>query len=741
MNKLFEKYLISKTSPLKEAVTKIDKLSEKILFVVDEDLRLLGSVSEGDIRRYMLELNSLSFDTSIMDVANLSPFSTNINKRPIHFSDFKIIPQINENNILQKLFFKETREIEVGSFTISNSSPTFFIAEIGNNHNGSKSNAKKLIDICKESGVNAVKFQLRNMSDLYREKSLNNIDNDLSVEYTIDTLNKFQLSEKDHIELKNYCDKIGMIYMCTPWDRKSVDFLEEHLDLPAYKVASADFVNISLLEKLSNTGKALILSTGMTSENEIIKVTNLLNDWGVKYILLHCNSTYPAAAADINLSYMKTLRTYNNLVGYSGHERGTSISLAAVALGASVVERHITLDRQMEGPDHIASLEPKELKYLVSEIREVSSSLGFSKPRELSQGELINRENLGKSIVAAKVIKSGKIICDDDLRIVSPGIGLSPLKLSLIVGKIAKRDFDVDDYFFESDIETSHFIKKDFKFSLKWGIPVRYHDYSKFASLIKPDVYEFHLSYKDLELDFRKFILKDESCSLVVHAPELFEGEHILDLTSTDSKYREKSIVNLQKVVDLTNDISLFFNCKNRVPIVVNVGGFSVDKNISQKLKNEKLLILEDSLSQIVLGKTEILPQSMPPFPWHFGGQRFHNLFVSDEDIINYCEQYNSKICLDVSHSYLSAKLLNIPFDEFLRSTAKYSSHYHFADANKLNGEGIQIGEGDIDFESVVKIVKEESPEASFIPEIWQGHKDNGSGFWQALDILETLSL
>ena len=158
-------------------------------------------------------------------------------------------------------------------------------------------------------------------------------------------------------------------------------------------------------------------------------------------------------------------------------------------------------------------------------------------------------------------------------------------------------------------------------------------------------------------------------------------------------------------------------------------------------MKNEKLLILEDSLSQIVLGKTEILPQSMPPFPWHFGGQRFHNLFVSDEDIINYCEQYNSKICLDVSHSYLSAKLLNIPFDEFLRSTAKYSSHYHFADANKLNGEGIQIGEGDIDFESVVKIVKEESPEASFIPEIWQGHKDNGSGFWQALDILETLSL
>ena len=376
MNRLYEKYLISRSSTLKEAISKIDKLSEKILFVIDNDLRLLGSVSEGDIRRYMLDLNSLNFDTSIMDVANLNTFSTNINKRPIHFSDFKIIPQINDNKVLQKLFFKETREIEVGSFIVSNSSPTFFIAEIGNNHNGSKSNAKKLIDICKESGVNAVKFQLRNMTDLYRGKSLNNIDNDLSVEYTIDTLQKFQLSEDDHIELKNYCDKIGIIYMCTPWDKKSVDFLEENFDLAAYKVASADFVNISLLERLSNTGKPLILSTGMTSESEIIKVTTLLNDWGVKYVLLHCNSTYPAAAADINLSYMKTLRNYNNLVGYSGHERGTSISLAAVALGASVLERHITLDRSSYGSDQSASLESIGLKNLVSMVRKVPIVMG-----------------------------------------------------------------------------------------------------------------------------------------------------------------------------------------------------------------------------------------------------------------------------------------------------------------------------------------------------------------------------
>lgn len=740
MKKIYSKYIVSSTERLKDVVAKLDYVPEKTLFIVDENNKLLGSLTDGDFRRFMINNHSLSLKINVMNVANPNPFYTLENKRP-HFFEHNIIPYVNEEKILQKIFFKETRRIEIGSHIVSNSSEVFFIAEIGNNHNGSIENAKKLINISKGAGAHAVKFQLRNMNDLYREKSLRNIDNDLSVEYTIDLLNKFQLKKESHIELKEYCDDLGILYLCTPWDKSSVGFLEENFNLPAYKIASADFVNVPLLEKVSQTGKPLILSTGMTTENEIIYISNLLNDWGVKFVLLHCNSTYPAAPSDINLSYIKTLKKYNNLVGYSGHERGTSISLAAVATGAVMIERHVTLDRKMEGPDHVASLEPDELKFLTSQIREVSSSLGFSKSRKLSQGELINRENLGKSIVASREVNVGDIVSKNALKIVSPGIGLSPLKMDDLIGKTALRKLEVDDYFFQSDIDGNQTTQKNFNFNLRWGIPVRYHDFSKFSQRINPDIYEFHLSYKDLELDFNNFIPNQVQSSLVVHAPELFENDHILDLTSTDLEYRNRSIELLQRVVDLSNKLSSMFVVRSKVPIVVNVGGFSVDKNISSELKQEKLKLLEDSFGKINLGITELLPQSMPPFPWHFGGQRFHNLFVTDDDLSSFCEKFNSRICLDISHSYLSAKLLNIPFDIFLKNVAKYSAHYHFADANNLNGEGIQVGEGDIDFECVIKIVQEESPDASFIPEVWQGHKDNGSGFWKALNFLERQNL
>ena len=298
----------------------------------------------------------------------------------------------------------------------------FIIAEIGNNHNGSLKRAIEMIDAACDAGVDCVKFQMRNMDSVYRKKSLLRQGEDLGTEYVLDLLDRFELTKDEHIEIAKYCNNRGIIYMCTPWDSDSIDILEE-LEVPAYKVASADLTNLPLIEKLVSTKKPLILSTGMSSSKEIQITTDFLNNKKANFALLHCNSTYPAPLHDINLKWIKKLNKIHDLVGYSGHERGISVSLAAVALGAKIIERHFTFDRNMEGPDHAASLHPKEFKLLVDGIREIEEALGDGKVRNISQGEMINRENLAKSIIASSNLKKGLVIESKHLKIRSPGQG------------------------------------------------------------------------------------------------------------------------------------------------------------------------------------------------------------------------------------------------------------------------------------------------------------------------------
>lgn len=272
---------------------------------------------------------------------------------------------------------------------------TFVIAEIGNNHNGSLELAKRLIDASIEAGADAVKFQLRDRTALYRARD-DGAAEDLGVEYLQDLLSKIELDVDAHRRLRDYCREKNIRYMCTPWDEPSVDVLAT-FDVPALKIASADLSNPYLIRKAASVGRPLIVSTGMSYEHEIVDTVSLLNELGVPFALLHCNSAYPAPDDDIQLGYLKRLSLFHGIVGYSGHERGTAITIAAVALGARVVERHITLDRNMEGPDHLASLEPVDFRWMVDSIRRVERAVRWDGgERRVSQGELLNRENLGQ---------------------------------------------------------------------------------------------------------------------------------------------------------------------------------------------------------------------------------------------------------------------------------------------------------------------------------------------------------
>lgn len=623
----------------------------------------------------------------------------------------------------------------IGKFEIGGTR-SFIIAEVGNNHNGDFERAKHMIDKSVEMGADCVKFQMRQMKEVYRSKSLNKSGEDLGTEYIIDLLNKFELTIDQQRKLFEYSKAKGILYLCTPWDTTSVDILDS-FGVEAYKVASADLTNLPLLDKLASTGKPLILSTGMSTTDEVKNTVTFLNKRNVNFVLLHCNSTYPAPLHDINLKWIRGLSEIHPLVGYSGHERGIAVSMAAVALGATVIERHFTLDRLMEGPDHAASLEFSEFSEMIKGIRDIEMALGTGLERKLSQGEMINRENLGKSLVAAVDLPKGIIIKPEHVRVLSPGQGLSPNNYERLIGIELKRDMQAEDYFFASDINDVRLKPRAYQFKHRWGIPVRYHDFQKYHSLVQPDLWEFHLSYSDMDLNPADYLSGTYDCGFVVHAPELFKDSHLMDLATPDEEYRRYSIEQTQRVINITRALKQYFPSEKRPQIVANIGGFSMDA----PFKTDKLPEYYDrffkSLSELDTEGVEIIPQTMAPFPWHFGGQRYQNIFVQVDEIVKYCREKGIRMCYDVSHSMLTCNHFKLDFYEFSEKIAPYVAHLHMGDAKGLNGEGLQVGEGDIDFDRLGKILNDKCPDASFIPEIWQGHKNDGEGFWYALEKLE----
>lgn len=612
----------------------------------------------------------------------------------------------------------------------------YVIAEIGNNHNGSFERAIEMVDRARDSGADCAKFQMRHLDEVYRQRTLRKAGEDLGTEYVLDLLRRFELSVEEHERLAKYCAETGIQYLCTPWDSRSVAVLES-LSVPAYKVASADLTNLPLLDCLSKTGKPLLLSTGMSTSEEVRTTVNFLNQRSARFVLLHCNSTYPAPLHDINLLWMQELRGIHPLVGYSGHERGINVSLAAVALGACVLERHFTLDRGMEGPDHAASLTHAEFKRMVEGVREIETALGSRSERRLSQGEMINRENLGKSLVASTRLAKGTVLASEHIKVRSPGQGLSPQQFDRLLGCTLQHDMSEEDFFYPSDLASERIEPRAYAFSRPWGVPVRYHDFGEYSQRISPDLWEFHLSYSDMELRPQDYLEGTYKANYIVHAPELFSRSRLMDLATPDVQYRQDSIRETQRVIDITRSLKRFFPSAMRPMIVANIGGFTMDQPLPAGEVKSYYERFARSLSELDLDGVELTPQTMAPFPWHFGGQRYQNLFVRIDEIVEWCDRLGLRMCFDVSHSRLTCNHLAYDFYEFSERIAPHTAHLHLGDARGLNGEGLQIGEGDLDFRRLGSILKTGCPTASFIPEIWQGHKNGGEGFWIALERLE----
>ena len=337
-------------------------------------------------------------------------------------------------------------KIEINGVSIGYDEPCYIIAEIGINHNGDLSLAKKLIDAAIESGVNAVKFQKRNLESIYQKQILENPTLDSQgTEILLDVLNEVEFSEEDFKKIIEYCKEKNITFLCTPWDTPSVDLLEKY-NVPAYKIASADLTNFPLIKHISKTKKPMIISTGMSNMDEIEKTVNFVKNESIQFLLLHCNSTYPSPIELLNLNLIPVLREkFNVPIGYSGHETGIIPSIVAANMGGVIIERHITLDKTMKGLDQSASLEPDEFKKMVEYVRESEKAKGTS-IKKMTRGEILQREVLGKSIICSREIKKGDIYSEKNLEIKSPARGLSPQYYYELLGRKSPREIKIGEY-------------------------------------------------------------------------------------------------------------------------------------------------------------------------------------------------------------------------------------------------------------------------------------------------------
>ncbi|MCB1038291.1 MAG: N-acetylneuraminate synthase family protein, partial [Acidimicrobiales bacterium] len=320
-----------------DALAHISEHQHGAVFLVERDGRLAGILTDGDFRRWVVDQPELDLRQPVRAAANPSPLTAPEGSAPATFASLlddrvRFVPVIDERGHLVAVATTHQGDLRIGNRVIGDGSPTFVIAEIGINHNGSLEAALDLVDQAAAAGADCAKFQLRDLDSLYREAGREG--EDLGAQYTLDLLDRFHLPAEDLFRAFDRCLEHDLVPLCTPWDVASLELLEEY-GLPGYKVASADLTNHDLVAAIADTGKPVIVSTGMSTDAEIVETVELLQRRGASYALLQCNSTYPAPYKDVNLRYLDALRRIGGCpVGYSGHERGWHVPVAAVALGA-----------------------------------------------------------------------------------------------------------------------------------------------------------------------------------------------------------------------------------------------------------------------------------------------------------------------------------------------------------------------------------------------------------------------
>ena len=740
-------YIVFGDEPVLAALQKITANRERIVFCVDHHGALTGSLSDGDFRRWLLADPTAPLDSPASAAAN-----TEVRAFPVDAPAAELAAQFSASRGISHLPLVEARGrlvaiaidradvLRIGEHRIGPDEPTFVIAEIGNNHQGDPDLARRLVDLAVEAGADAVKFQLRDMDALYRQAGARTAGEDMGAQYTLDLLSRFSLGAEELLPVLAHARGAGVAVMCTPWDLPSAQVLADD-GIDGLKIASADLTNHDLIADAGGRGIPLVLSTGMSREEEIVETVGLLQRIGASYALLHCQSTYPAPFKDVHLNYLDRLAELGDcIVGYSGHERGWHVPVAAVARGARIVEKHFTVDRSLEGNDHTVSLLPDEFRTMVEQIRDVEAALGSAAPRVVSTGEAMNRITLAKSLVSTRDLAPGEVIADADVDVRSPGRGLQPNRRGELVGRTVHRPIAAGEFFFAGDLAESVPTARQFEFDRPWGIPVRYHDWKPLVQDCTPDFLEFHFSYKDLDVDLDDYFTDADAqrgMGFTTHLPDLFAGDFLVNFASFDDEAWERSIRETQRSIDATRALKRWFPSEESPIMVATLGGFTRDRHVPAAERPAMYARIAEGLARLDTEGIRLAAQTLPPFPWLMGGQQHHNLFLDPRDTAQFADDHGVDLCLDISHTALAANFIGMPLSEAVELLAPRSIHLHLVDATGVDGEGVQVGEGEIDWPQLCAQLERLAPGAPFIPEIWQGHINSGEGFWVALDRLE----
>jgi sialic acid synthase SpsE len=756
-----EPYVVDSSLPLRHALNLLRKNGGIPLAVVNQNLQLVGSISNVDIldrigctERDLIDI--LEFPIGLY--ANTTPYCASILDKPETIAGLlqnglcRSVPVVDSERIVKRIITGGKSNITIKGVEIGEDFEPFMIAEIGVNHNGSIDEAAELIYHSKDACFNAVKFQHRSQ---YTYDCSNFHTYDIGTQYLITQINETSLDLDQLRLLVELAKSLELAVIITPFDEVALEDIKA-LNPDALKVASCDLRSTRLITRCIETNLPLILSTGMSYEREILEASQLLQASFTPHCFLHCNSTYPTPLEDINLSYIDRLAKLTGVpAGLSCHLPYSELVIASVAVGASILECHITKDQKAAGTDHSSSFEVSQLKNLVKSCRTVSRAIGTCVPRTPSQGELANRLSLGKSLSYSKALKKGHCLTVQDFSGTSPASGISLDQESLYVGKIISCDVNAFEHvspkhFDNSKITDEIKLAADFPIlrqsGYKIGIPVRFHDFNNLVNAFHLDFVEFHMSSHDLDLDVIKYVDSKWSkhLELVVHAIEQFPDGFIFDLTSCEQDKIDRCHYEISRLVSCVNLLKPQFK-PGRTTVVVNLGGFSKSSFMSDEQAFLRTEIAAKKLADMSMmyPDYEFMPQTMPPYPWHQGGRSYHNVLTKGSSIEKFMDMSNTRICLDISHTALSCAEYQEDLHQLIRTISTRIGHVHISDAAYPGGEGLEIGHGKLDFRKIHQALVPSigSKGIRIVPEIWQGHLDGGHKFMTSLQRYETFVL
>lgn len=592
------------------------------------------------------------------------------------------------------------------------------IAEIGINHDGSIEKAKKLIELAYNSGSSAIKFQYRNLKNAYSDTA-----REIGDEILLEEINRNYLSPKKLCDLTDYAKKLDLEVGISFFDEQDIlDFSDEIKIFDFFKVPSVELTNQSLIKALINLERHVYISLGAHDEKEIESALSQLPEDG--WTPMHCTSNYPVAIQNSRLGYITYLRNkWNRDVGYSSHDDNWEVCLLAMQLGVSVIERHITLDRHAEGLDHSSSSTPEEFAKLALFSNSLKMLMAGNSKRVPNQGELLNRQNLGRSYFAKDFIPAGNTLDISDLAYKSPNIGINKTNISKYLGEPIHIDIKNGDpvtaSVFLKDIKISNEVVDKAK-KIGLALPVRLHDFNWIEEQFPIGAFEFHLSYKEAlsEIDFTGI---KNSNIYSVHVPDYINSRQLMDPFSSDEEQRKLSRVVLDRTILFAKQLQELTG-KN-VPVV---GSFSAVHVSRENFFEEHNKLLKGYLKQDV----EVMPQWLPPIAWYFGGSIKLNVMNEMTDV-NFIKEYDISICMDVCHMILGRNYFNFSPNEIMHELNEQIRHIHIADAAGIDGEGLDIGDGDL--ENLPLIRNSLDYNCMKVIEVWQGHLDNAAGFKKAI--------